>query len=216
MEVARSRPVMPIPVWSWRPPSTSIGRLDCDLLPSSGPTSGVSNANALHSVTFLTFDHQSGNLTHQSRIAFTMTCAVGRISIAGATFLEHILRGELRNREHGPGILDIKDTRAPKGRTWCARFLTAFRQGAHRAPPSPHHCGHPARPGPSEGTGFERYQPTARTGRTACWRPWSCDFSLLAPNLKDFSLKLGEVLQEPGEHFNQVIFPKRNDLPIGP
>jgi CRP-like cAMP-binding protein len=36
----------------------------------------------------------------------------------------------------------------------------------------------------------------------------AADFSLLAPNLKDFSLTLGVVLQEPGQLFNQVYFPR--------
>jgi CRP-like cAMP-binding protein len=34
------------------------------------------------------------------------------------------------------------------------------------------------------------------------------DFSLLAPHLRDVSLAQGEVLQEPGEPFTQVYFPK--------
>src|SRR2546423_15510955 len=36
----------------------------------------------------------------------------------------------------------------------------------------------------------------------------AADFSLLAPHLKDFSLTLGNVLQEPGELFTQVYFPQ--------
>jgi CRP-like cAMP-binding protein len=40
----------------------------------------------------------------------------------------------------------------------------------------------------------------------AALRP--ADFSLLAPNLKDFSMTLGDVLQEPGEAIKYVYFPQ--------
>jgi len=137
-----------------------------------------------------------------------MTCAVGRISIARwHSFLEHILREscEIASTDR---ILDITGYTRSEGRTVVPRFLTAFRRAPIGAPPVPPPLRSPGSPVERRdwlcnGTNQRRAQAKPPVGG-----PGSCGLFTARPNLKDFSLKLGEVLQEPGEHFNQVYFPQ--------
>jgi len=99
--------------------------------------------------------------------------------------------------------------RSERGYGTIATISDGFPQGAHRSATRPSTTAVTRLARSSEGTGFAMV-PTngAHRQNRLLAALGAADFSLLAPNLKDFSLKLGEVLQEPGELFNQVYFPQ--------